>query len=480
MTFVSTHTPLRVLQHSAPRSRLPLPKDILARTADEVTRRIALSFLDEAHAASARLDDPDDAEALHDFRVAIRRLRSAVRAHRHHLDSAVDKKGRRALRRLQRGTGAARDAEVQLEWMEELGGDFTLAEQVGVDWFRDRVERTRAAAEAGVVDEAKRRFELLDERLRTPIATLTTRLDLPDDGVRFGPVVGGLMRAHVAELAALLEVVVDEHDETPCHDARIACKRLRYLLEPLRRALSPAKTTVNGLKRLQDVLGDLHDMHVLRDTLAKRRSKLLVDAPEAAGLEALGVRVAGKASALFQRLASEWLGAATDAFVRQVDELARTCEGAGQIETERKLLLSRFPEAARRGVRTELAQGYLPGDELHERLRRVDRVGGVQYLRTVKVGAGVTRVELEEETSAEIFSTLWPLTEGCRVEKERYAVQDGAFTWVIDRFTDRELVLAEVELPSGAIRPPLPKWLAPHVVGDVTDDSRYVNLNLAR
>lgn len=459
---------------------MPLPKDILARTADEATRRIALSFLDEAHAASARLDDPADAEALHDFRVAVRRLRSCVRAHRHHLDAAVDKKGRRALRNLQRGTGAARDAEVQLEWIEELGTNLSEDEVFGADWFRQRVERTRARAEAGAVDEARRQHALVDDRLRTPIATLTTRLDRDDDDVRFGPVVGGLMRAHVAELAALLEDVEDEHDETPCHDARIACKRLRYLVEPLRRALPKAKNTVTRLKGLQDVLGDLHDMHVLRDLLTKRRGKLLADAVEVPGLEALRYRFAKHASSLFADLQEHWLGGLSDSLVREVDALAQACDVAGQVETERKLLLSGFPEAARQGTRTELAQGYLPGDKLRERLRRVESANHTTYLRTVKVGAGITRVELEEETSAEMFAVLWPLTVGCRVEKERYSVEDGAFTWVVDRFTDRELVLAEVELPVGTIQPALPTWLAPHVVDDVTDDSRYVNLNLAR
>ncbi|MCB9543646.1 MAG: CHAD domain-containing protein, partial [Myxococcales bacterium] len=45
-------------------------------------RRVARSFLDEARAAAARLDDPDDPESLHDFRVAIRRQRATLRAWR--------------------------------------------------------------------------------------------------------------------------------------------------------------------------------------------------------------------------------------------------------------------------------------------------------------------------------------------------------------------------------------------------------------
>src|SRR5262249_44129238 len=50
------------------------------------------------------------------------------------------------------------------------------------------------------------------------------------------------------------------------HEARIAGKELRYLLEPLgeaARAGAAAKKAVKALKGLQDVLGELHDAHVL-------------------------------------------------------------------------------------------------------------------------------------------------------------------------------------------------------------------------
>ncbi|HEY9420766.1 MAG TPA: CHAD domain-containing protein, partial [Thermoanaerobaculia bacterium] len=66
--------------------------NLLARSPEEGARLLALSFLDQARAARPRLADPSDSEALHDFRVALRRLRSCLRAYRSFLDESVPRK----------------------------------------------------------------------------------------------------------------------------------------------------------------------------------------------------------------------------------------------------------------------------------------------------------------------------------------------------------------------------------------------------
>ena len=52
--------------------------------------------------------------------------------------------------------------------------------------------------------------------------------------------------------------------------------------------------------------------------------------------------------------------------------------------------------------------------------------------------------------------------------------------WEVDEFTDRDLVLAEVELPSEDVEPRLPEWIAPYVEREVTGEPEYLNVNLAR
>ena len=139
-----------------------------------------------------------------------------------------------------------------------------------------------------------------------------------------------------------------------------------------------------------------------------------------------------------------------------------------------------MPPVARRAPSLLLAQGYLPGDALVERVRRVRGPAGDRFLRTVKLGAGAVRVEVEEETSRELFLALWRLTKGRRVRKRRHRVPDGALAWEVDRFLDRALVLAEVELASADAPVALPEWLAPYVVREVTDDGAYTTARLAR
>jgi CYTH domain-containing protein len=56
----------------------------------------------------------------------------------------------------------------------------------------------------------------------------------------------------------------------------------------------------------------------------------------------------------------------------------------------------------------------------------------------------------------------------------------GTLTWEIDEFTDRKLVLAEVELPTRDAAVEIPEWLQPHLVREVTEDEEYENARLGR
>lgn len=150
------------------------------------------------------------------------------------------------------------------------------------------------------------------------------------------------------------------------------------------------------------------------------------------------------------------------------------------MEIERKWLLSALPPRVVDVPPATLCQGYLPGEVLIERIRQVRRDGSTRWVRTVKLGSGISRIEVEEETTPELGQALFALTAGRRVTKRRYAVDDGALTWEIDEFTDRELVLAELELPSADTAVSIPAWLAPWVVREVTGNRDFTNWQLAR
>ncbi len=464
-----------------------LPDDLLLRPAAEATRRIALELLDEASVACARLDDAEDGEALHDFRVAVRRLRSCARAHRRHLDDVLTKKRRTQLKDVQRRTGGARDTEVQLDHVKALAAGIGAAEaQPGIEAVIADLDAAMAAAATKGVKKARKRFTKIEDRLRDPLGRVTVSLVTED--ATFGAVLGGLAREHVAELADLLAAARSVDDRRPLHTARIATKRLRYLLEPARDRAPRAREIVKRCKRLQDILGDIQDMHVLQDTLKGAAGE--ASPAQLPGVLALEEATGGELDRAFDELKSEFLGDQLDAMVDAVEWFARGLDGQRQTETERKYLLGQLPpflgegtpvpDSGAKVTSKELRQGYLPGDKLRERLREIRKGGSVSYLRTIKGGSGVQRIEVEEEASPEVFEQMWPLTEGARVHKRRYSVPDGALVWVVDEFLDRDLILAEVELPSPDVRPPIPTWMAPHLVRDVTGEDEYVNLNLAR
>jgi CYTH domain-containing protein len=110
---------------------------------------------------------------------------------------------------------------------------------------------------------------------------------------------------------------------------------------------------------------------------------------------------------------------------------------------------------------TRIRAGVAAGIALRERLRR--EVGAnerTKLTRTIKLGPIGARIELEEPTEPALFEAMWPLTVNARIRKRRHRVPEGALTWEIDVFLDRDLVLAEVELTEVSQAVEIPDWLA--------------------
>ena len=486
---------------------LRLPEDLLDRTPEEAARRIALGLIAEARKAVPRLDDPHDAEALHDFRVAIRRLRSTLRAWRPLLDGSVGKKDLKRLRELQRATGGGRDAEVLLELLGSSRDDLRTQHHVGLDFIVHELRKRKDEAYAHVRDDVVDRFGKLDRDLSRKLEKMTVEIDLVHSEAKttFAEAVARQARSIARELAEALSRVASVGDQEEAHEARIIGKRLRYLLEPIRAHAPRAAEIVSQLKRLQDLLGELHDCAVLIgevgravEDAATARAKRMHEIAQGEGSEELLRREATRDERpglieltkrthermrrVFDELERHWLGGRVDALFEAVDELACDLEHLARRdrEIERKYLLTGVPDIAREHPVVEIEQGYVPGGRLRERIRRVHHQGGIDYKRTVKLGRGVERFELDEPTTREVFEAMWPLTAGARVLKRRYEIPHDGLVWEIDEFTDRELYLAEVELPAADVRPTVPDWLEPYVVREVTDEPGYVNVKLAK
>ncbi|HTO71191.1 MAG TPA: CHAD domain-containing protein [Myxococcota bacterium] len=475
------------------------------RPAEAGARLVALRQLEEARRALARAGDPDDAEAVHDVRVALRRLRSLLAAYRPLLD---DESAGRALTRagkLAGQTGGARDTEVWQDWLREKregarGRRRTVLDELLAE-LQARLRLERARAIEGLGD----RFEELEEELRASLLTYETPVTPATSPAQptFALAASDALRTAAAELEQALAEVSGPDDSAREHVARIAAKRVRYVLEPTRALAEGAPGLLAQLRRLQDLLGERHDRAGLAELLrgALERASLVtaqglfeaLQARDAAADRAFRTRARENAilellrnardehDAHWAELASEWLFGKSSGFFSALAKLAEALRrlGAPPQEIERKYLLRGLPERVRGAEAIEIEQGYLPGGAVRERLRRAVGPRSTRLTRTVKLGTGVVRAEFEEEISEHEFVRLWPLTDGARLRKRRYRVPAGSLVWEIDEFTDRPLYLAEIELPTEDTPVEIPEWLAPHLEREVTGEPEYANLNLA-
>jgi CHAD domain-containing protein len=239
--------------------------ELLKGPAEEGSRRVALALLDAAIAARARLDDPEDHEALHDFRVALRRLRSWLRAFRGELHGSVRRKYRRRLRAVSRAAGAARDAQVHVAWLRDAEESLQARERAGGEWLLRRAVDQQRNAGTTFNATAATMFLPTANALAKELAVYTLRVDLRDPTPRrtFAEVAAPLILADATALGERLSAVQSSQDQALAHAARIAGKRLRYLLEPIAAGVEGAGALVKRLRHLQDTIGEMHDVHIM-------------------------------------------------------------------------------------------------------------------------------------------------------------------------------------------------------------------------
>jgi CHAD domain-containing protein len=234
------------------------------RPARDGAREQALRLVQRAAEACLRLHRPDDLEALHDFRVGVRRLRTFLRAYGAILDPG--KKALKGLKRLAKSTNETRDLEVGIEWLGAQRDRLTSRERVGLSWMLGRGEAQKEEAYKRVREGVPRRWARVEGRLRR-------RLSFPFTGEltpgTFGQVSAGLIVSAAARLEQRLAQIASSEDAEPLHGARICAKQLRYLVEPFRAAVPQAKAVVRELRRFQDIFGELNDAHVMLPRLGE-------------------------------------------------------------------------------------------------------------------------------------------------------------------------------------------------------------------
>ena len=219
----------------------------------------------------------EDIEALHDMRVATRRMRAAMDLFADTFKPKVIKPFLKDLRQTGRALGKVRDLDVFIEKVHHYLQSLPETERQGLDsllntWFEQR-NRQRISMmeylESPAYKEFKRTFNLF---LQTPGAGVRARSSHAPESHLVRQVAPVLLYTRLAAVNAY-DDILPTATIPQLHSLRIELKRLRYALEFFGEVMGPqTKLVINEIKRLQDHLGDLNDAdgacHLLADILS--------------------------------------------------------------------------------------------------------------------------------------------------------------------------------------------------------------------
>lgn len=260
------------------------PDDLLSEAGRKVWRyHFAQMLLNEE---GTRLGE--DIEALHDMRVATRRMRAAFEVFEQAFQPKTLKTHLKGLRATGRALGKVRDLDVFIEKAQTYQAKRAGNDHANLSLLLEAWQEKRAAARKELEDflnsEGYRKFvQNFYEFVSTPGAgaqKLPKGQPTPSLVREITPALIYSRLAAVRAYGAILEQASLEQ----FHALRIEFKKLRYTLEYFREVLGPeAKQVINDIKGLQDHLGDLNDAQVasqiLRDFLLEwdaRQAKLPV------------------------------------------------------------------------------------------------------------------------------------------------------------------------------------------------------------
>lgn len=198
-----------------------------------------------------------DEEAIHDLRVAIRRLRTMLKMARPLFGRWHADVVRKAFADVMRATGELRDEEVLEETLEGIIDHPTFAK-----WLKSRAAREKKLRRAVVI--RIERGEL--DRARLMLKAL---LVFPFDPGRNAEL-AKFARKTVERARRVVEKGRDvpPEDMQGLHDLRIAYKELRYSIELLADALPlDSRAMLEPAAVFQKRLGEIHDVDVANDVL---------------------------------------------------------------------------------------------------------------------------------------------------------------------------------------------------------------------
>jgi len=212
--------------------------------------------------------------AIHDLRVASRRLRAFGLVFRDALGAKVHARVERRLKRVAKAAASVRDWDVQIELLEERASRAAgELERAALDHLLEILEPERGRA-ATRVEKRLRKVNL--DALSSAVARAAR------DAITY-LATGMAQRRYAMEL--LLQLVAKAEEDLPpkdgaehaaeLHRLRISVKELRYALELFEPLLGAEYAALHErAAAIQESLGTHHDLAILGDLLRKRGAEL--------------------------------------------------------------------------------------------------------------------------------------------------------------------------------------------------------------
>jgi CHAD domain-containing protein len=239
--------------------------------ADEAIKKIMRLLLDVIRRNEPYIKQDIDTEFLHDFRVAIRRTRSALSQIKGIFPPAITKRFKRDFSYAGQLTNQLRDLDVYLlnenKYKSLLPPD--LQDHIGP--LFDYLHQQRAEALQVVVEGLN--SEKYERILQDWENFLNEPLPKKSETANAGRPIIGLARRRIYKRYRRIikagQIILDDSEDEALHALRIECKKLRYSMEFFA-SLFPTKEIdflVKQLKQLQNNLGDFNDFSVQIDYL---------------------------------------------------------------------------------------------------------------------------------------------------------------------------------------------------------------------
>jgi CHAD domain-containing protein len=249
-------------------------------------RKLALRHLNRFVSLEAKVLKGDDPDAIHDMRVASRRLQQV-------LDLIFPKplprearRLRRKIRRCRRVLGDVRNCDVLLQQVEGRLARNRCSDREAWTAVKQHLQERRSESFARAIRKLSkvnlavfymRAKEILDRLRPTPARDHVSHPLVQPEGLAFGLFPERLAQALLGVWSGFEKQVASSHRETTApslHAARICAKRLRYLLEVVNQFGIPGSSgALTWLRKIQQHLGDWHDMEVLEEMIIEMIAK---------------------------------------------------------------------------------------------------------------------------------------------------------------------------------------------------------------